>query len=70
MDENEQEYEGKVKGKERDKKLKKKRNVMRVNSRGLKTVILPLLEKKYKPKTDFKSERVTIRQAKTYSFNY
>ena len=59
----------KVKGKQREKKLNKKRNTMRVNSRGLKDVILPLLEKKAKQKTDFRMERVTGRVIKTYSFN-
>jgi hypothetical protein len=34
----------------RDKKLKKRKNEMKVNSRGLITVILPLLGKKSKTK--------------------
>ena len=63
-----EEYEDidlKIKG--REKKLIKKKNAMRVNSRGLKTVILPVIEKKSK-KMDFRIERVTSRLIKSYSF--
>ncbi len=68
MDEQE-EYEGKVKGEGREKKLKKKKSLMRVNSRGLKSIVLPLWEKEAKQKTDFTRARVTIRQSKSYSFS-
>lgn len=69
--EEEQEYY-EVKGNAREKKLNKKRNTMRVNSRGLKDVILPLIVKKGKPdkKTDFSRVRVTNRGAKLFSFDY
>lgn len=66
--EEEQDYEGKVKGEGREKKLKKKRNMMRVNSRGLKSIVLPLWEKNAKSKTDFTRARVTQRETKLYSF--
>ena len=68
----EEEHEYEVKGERRQKKLEKKRNIMRVNSRGLKTVIQPLLgrEKKPKKKSDFKLERVTKEIFKSYPFSY
>ena len=68
-DQDEEQYE--VKGKGREKKLEKKRNMMRVNSRGLKSVILPLLERESKrdKKSDFSRVRVTNRAIKLYSFN-
>lgn len=63
-----EDQEFKIKG--RDKKLEKKKNRMRVNSRGLKNVILPILDKKSKPKSDFKGRRVTDRLIKSYQFEY
>lgn len=65
-----EDQELKVKG--REKKLEKKKNRMRVNSRGLKTLVLPLLGEKSKPKSksDFKMRRVTDRLYKTYTFDY
>lgn len=60
----------KIKG--REKKLEKKKNMMRVNGRALKTLILPLIGEKSKPKrkSDFKMHRVTDRLTKTYTFDY
>lgn len=68
----EEDSEYQVKGERRQKKLDKKRNIMRVNSRGLKTLIQPLLgnERKAKKKSDFRMERVTKEFSKTISFNY
>ena len=65
-----EELELKVKG--REKKLAKKKNMMRVNSRGLKTLIQPLLgnERKPKKKSDFSRARVTERFMKSYTFDY
>lgn len=68
-----EEYEDvelKIKG--REKKLNKKKNAMRVNSRGLKTLIQPLLGNERKPhkKSDFNKMRVTNRFIKSYTFDY
>lgn len=59
-----------LKVKDREKKLSKKKNIMRVNSRGLKTLIQPLLgnERKPKKKSDFSRVRVTTRFIKSYTF--
>lgn len=59
----------KVKG--REKKLEKKKKMMKVNGRGLKSTILPLLGKRAKEaKTDFSRMRVTQRYVKTYQYDY
>lgn len=63
-----EEQEWKVKS--REDKVNKKRNRMKVNGRGLKSVILPVLEKKSKSKSDFKNRRVTERSREKLSFNY
>lgn len=64
----EEEHEYEVKGERRGKKLAKKRHIMRINSRGLKSVILPIKEKK--SKMDYKMGRVTKEIFKTYPFEY
>ncbi len=68
----EQDREYNVKGERRQKKLDKKRNTMRVNSRGLKSLIQPILEKRAKEskKSDFSKRRVTNRLVKTYTFEF
>lgn len=66
----EEDGEYQVKGERRQQKLEKKRNIMRVNSRGLKSVNLPLLVKKGKKKMDFKMERVTKEIFKSYPYSY
>lgn len=70
--EQEEDREYEVKGERRQKKLDKKRNTMRVNSRGLISQILPLIEKKGKQnkKSDFSKRRVTNRLIKTYTYQY
>lgn len=68
MNQEREDREYEVKGEQRQKKLDKKRNTMRVNSRGLISQILPLIEKK--GKKDFKKKRVTNRLVKTYSYQF